>query len=214
MTIDSVDCAMGLDPRRDRMAGRGHHCDLHGRIFSPEWGRITGGPPFDAGWGTCALVNVLRVDVGDVVDDFSLPDANGDIVSLYGMLQRGPVVLFFYPGAMTSGCTKESCHFRDLGHEFATFGATPLGVSMDTVDKQREFAETYTFGFPLLSDEKGAVADQFGVRRRWMTFLPVRRGTFVIAQDHKVLGVVMNEMRMDVHADRALEILRTSLTSV
>lgn len=170
-------------------------------------------PPREVERITRALVSVLRVDLGDVVGDFRLPDTNGDTTSLYGLLQRGPVVLFFYPGAMTSGCTKESCHFRDLAHEFAALDATPLGVSMDTVDKQREFTEIHTFGFPLLSDQEGVVADQFGVRRRWMKFLPVRRGTFVIARDRTLLGVVTNEVRMDVHADRALEILRASVTS-
>jgi peroxiredoxin Q/BCP len=155
---------------------------------------------------------VLLVDVGDVVDDFALPDEHGQTVLLSGVLLDGPVVLFFYPGAMTKGCTKESCHFRDLEREFAEFGATRVGISMDTVDKQRAFAETYALGFPLLSDEGGAVADQFGVRRRWMTLLPVRRETFVIAPDRTVLGVVTNEIRMDVHANRALEILRASMS--
>ena len=68
------------------------------------------------------------------------------------LLAGGPVVLFFYPAAMTYGCTKESCHFRDLKAEFAAVGAQPVGISADQVDKQRQFDEKESLGFPLLSD--------------------------------------------------------------
>jgi peroxiredoxin Q/BCP len=150
------------------------------------------------------------MDAGDLVEEFELPDETGRIVRLATLLERGPVVLFFYPLAMTKGCTAESCHFRDLRGEFEALGATPVGISMDTVDKQQAFATRHGFGFPLLSDSTGAVATQFGVRRTIVRLLPVRRATFVIGTDHRVLGVVRSELRMDDHADRALEIVRTA----
>ena len=62
------------------------------------------------------------------------------------------MVLFFYPAAMTSGCTKESCHFRDLKAEFDAVGAKRVGISADSVDKQIQFAEKHDFDYPLLSD--------------------------------------------------------------
>ena len=61
------------------------------------------------------------------------------------------MVLFFYPAAMTSGCTKESCHFRDLAAEFAAAGAQRVGISTDPVDKQPQFADQHGFDYPLLS---------------------------------------------------------------
>ena len=80
-------------------------------------------------------------------------------------------MLFFYPAAMTYGCTKESCHFRDLAAEFAAVGAQPVGISADTVDKQKQFDEKESLGFPLLSDPDRVVAAQLGAKRG-ASFLP------------------------------------------
>lgn len=142
-----------------------------------------------------------------VAPEFTLPDENGEPRSLRDFLTHGPVVLFFYPAAMTTGCTAESCHFRDLAKEFADVGAQRLGISVDPVDKQKEFSEKHTFDFPLLSDVDGSVARSFGVKRRFGP-LPVKRTTFVIAGDGTILGEIHNELKMTAHADRALEILR------
>ena len=106
------------------------------------------------------------MDIGDVVDDFELPDETGTRASSATSSRTGPVVLFFYPAAMTKGCTEESCHFRDLGAEFAEVGAQRLGISADTVEKQHQFSEKHDFDYPLLSDADGVVATQFGVRRK------------------------------------------------
>ena len=67
-------------------------------------------------------------------------------------------MLYFYPAAMTPGCTAESCHFRDLSAEFAALGAQRVGISADAVDKQKQFSDKYSFDFPLLSDPDGQVA--------------------------------------------------------
>ena len=144
---------------------------------------------------------------GDEVPDFELPDQDGATRSLSALLEDGPVVLFFYPAAMTPGCTKESCHFRDLASEFAAAGAQRVGISADPVAKQRAFADKHTFDFPLLSDEDKKVAAIFGVKRT-LSFLPNKRTTFVIGTDRKVLAVISSEINMDKHADLALETLR------
>ncbi len=75
------------------------------------------------------------------------------------------MTLFFYPGAMTYGCTKESCHFRDLKLEFEQAGGQRVGISADTVEKQKEFSDKYSFDYPLLSDPDRKVAEIFGVKR-------------------------------------------------
>lgn len=144
---------------------------------------------------------------GDTVDDFALPDQHGTERKLSELLGNGTVVLFFYPAAMTSGCTAESCHFRDLSAEFAELGAHPVGISTDTVAKQASFAQANSFDYPLLSDREGVVARQFGVKRRFGP-LPVKRHTFVIAADRTVLEVVRSEFNMASHADTALTFLR------
>jgi len=144
---------------------------------------------------------------GEPAPEFTLPDESGNPRSLKELLANGPVVLFFYPAAMTAGCTAESCHFRDLAAEFGAAGAQRVGISVDPVSKQKEFAEKNSFDYPLLSDEDGAVARSFGVKRRFGP-LPVKRTTFVIGADGMILDVISNEFKMAVHADRALEVLR------
>ncbi|MFC5959584.1 peroxiredoxin [Streptomyces pratens] len=144
---------------------------------------------------------------GDTVEDFALPDGTGTVRRLSELLAEGPVVLFFYPAALTAGCTAQACHFRDLAAEFAAAGARPVGVSGDAVERQAEFAGRHSLGMPLLSDADGAVRERFGVKRG-ISLAPTKRVTFVIGQDRTVLEVVRSELRMNVHADRALAALR------
>jgi peroxiredoxin Q/BCP len=150
---------------------------------------------------------VRAVKKGDEVPDFELPDETGTPRKLSGLLAKGPVVLFFYPAAMTYGCTKESCHFRDMKAEYEAAGAQRVGISADTVDKQRQFSDKHQFDFPLLSDTDRTVAEMFGVKRGF-SLVPTKRSTFIIGTDRKVIDVVASEVRMEVHADRALEILK------
>jgi thioredoxin-dependent peroxiredoxin len=146
---------------------------------------------------------------GDVVDEFELPDQSGTKRALSDLLTGGPVVLFFYPAAGTAGCTREACHFRDLAKEFAEVGASRVGISTDAVEKQAKFSDNNHFDFPVLSDADGAVASAFGVKRGLMgKFMPVKRTTFVIDTDRKVLEVISSEVNMNTHADKALEVLR------
>ena len=147
------------------------------------------------------------IDTGDVVEDFELPDQTGTPRRLSDLLADGPVVLFFYPAAMTTGCTKESCHFRDLAAEFSAVGASRVGISADSVAKQNEFSTKHGFDYPLLSDSDRRVAEAFGVKRGWGP-LPVKRATFVIGTDRRVIEAIKSETRMDLHADKALEILK------
>ncbi|HXY93968.1 MAG TPA: peroxiredoxin [Acidimicrobiia bacterium] len=144
-------------------------------------------------------------DVGDVVEDFELPDEDGTVRRLSDELQKGPVVLFFYPRALTSGCTKESCHFRDLAAEFEAVGARRIGISADPVDRQKRFSDKHSFDYPLLSDSDRRVAKALGVKRPGP--IPNKRTTFVIDTDRRILAVISSETNMDKHADEALAVL-------
>ena len=148
------------------------------------------------------------MNVGDQVEDFTLPDETGTPRQLSALLEGGPVVLFFYPAAMTAGCTKESCHFRDLQGELAAVGARAVGISADPVDKQRQFAEKHAFGYPLLSDPDRVVAGMLGVGRGLLGLSPLKRTTFVIDTDRRILARIASEFKMHTHADEALAVLR------
>ena len=149
----------------------------------------------------------MTLKPGDQAPDFEALTTDGAPVRLSDYLEQGPVVLFFYPKAMTPGCTKESCHFRDLKAEFDAVGATRLGISADAPDRQASFADRHGFDFPLLSDADKTAARIYGAKR--LGPLPNERVTFVIDVDRKVLEVVKSETNMDTHADRALEVLRS-----
>ncbi len=143
---------------------------------------------------------------GSPAPDFTLPDETGTPRKLSDSLAKGPVVLFFYPVALSSGCTAQSCHFRDLAAEFEAVGAQRIGISTDPVDKQKEFSEAHNFDYPLLSDPEGTVAAAYGVKRRFLT--PVKRVTFVISADGKIDEVITSEFNMTTHADQALKTLQ------
>jgi thioredoxin-dependent peroxiredoxin len=153
------------------------------------------------------------MEKGDLAPDFELPDEDGTPRKLSDLAASGPVVLFFYPAAMTYGCTKESCHFRDLKAEFEAVGAQRVGISADQVEKQKQFSDKHSFDYPLLSDPDGAVATQFGVRRKFTKLTPTKRATFVIGSDLRVLDVIRSEVRMGAHADQALEFLKAGAST-
>src|ERR1700756_3479655 len=145
---------------------------------------------------------------GDKAPDFELSDQTGTALRLSEMLNHGPVVLYFYPAAMTPGCTRESCHFRDLAAEFKEVGAQRVGISADKVDKQQQFAAKHNFDFPLLSDPDKSVAKAYGVRRG-PSLIPNKRTTFVIGTDGLIKDVISSEFNFNLHADKALATLRS-----
>jgi peroxiredoxin Q/BCP len=148
------------------------------------------------------------MNAGDLAPDFTLTTDDGGSFTLSRALAHGPVVLFFYPAAMTKGCTRESCHFRDMGATYQAAGVQRIGISMDDVAKQAQFAEVHQLDYPLLSDPQGRVAALYGVKRAF-DFLKVKRSTFAIGTDQRIVDVISSEFSMEVHAERALEVLTT-----
>jgi thioredoxin-dependent peroxiredoxin len=92
--------------------------------------------------------------------DFEMPDQNGTVHSLSQYLGKW-VILYFYPKDDTPGCTKEACNFRDGMDEFQKMGIVILGVSKDSVESHKKFAEKYHLNFPLLSDEDKSVMIEY-----------------------------------------------------
>ena len=145
--------------------------------------------------------------VHDRVPDFTAALDDGRTLQLSELLTDGPAVLFFYPKAFTPGCTAESCHFRDLAAEFADLGAQRFGISRDDVETQARFRSEYNLDFPLISDADGEISRIFGAKRPGPLWS--RRQTYVIDTDRTLLGVISSELNMDVHADEALDVLRS-----
>jgi thioredoxin-dependent peroxiredoxin len=154
------------------------------------------------------LIAMSVADKGDVVEDFELPDQDGVPRRLSTLLADGPVVLFFYPAAMTAGCTAEACNFRDLAAEFRAAGAQRVGISRDPVARQKQFSDLHGFDYLLLSDPDSKVAAALGVKRRLARgLLSTKRITFVIDTDRTILDVIHSETNMNDHAAKALRTL-------
>ena len=99
---------------------------------------------------------------GDIVENFTLPDQDGNTVNLTDFAGK-PVVLFFYPKADTPGCTIEACGFRDHFKKLQKAGVVVLGISRDTVKAQKKFQEKYDLPYPLLADADQTICNRFGV---------------------------------------------------
>ncbi len=148
------------------------------------------------------------MNTGDHVPDFPATDQTGAETTLDTLRGGRPAVIFFYPKAFTPGCTKESCHFRDLAGEFDDLGAVRIGISVDPVDKLAAFDAEHGLGYPLLSDTDRTVAKIFGVKRPG----PIlnKRQTFVIGADGTLLASIASELNMEKHADEALAVIRSA----
>ncbi|WP_067963629.1 thioredoxin-dependent thiol peroxidase [Nocardiopsis trehalosi] len=136
--------------------------------------------------------STVRLQPGDTAPDFTLPDADGTPVTLSEVLKSGGgrVVLYFYPAAMTPGCTTEACDFRDNLRQFQAAGFTVLGVSPDTPERLAEFRDQEGLTFPLLGDPDREVLrayGAFGEKKNYGKVVQgVIRSTFAIAADGTV----------------------------
>jgi peroxiredoxin Q/BCP len=138
---------------------------------------------------------VTTLSTGDIAPDFTLLDQDEHPVSLSAFRGRR-VILYFYPAAMTPGCTTQACDFRDSLGSLQGAGYTVLGVSRDTPEKLREFRERDGLAFPLLSDPDHAVHDAYGAwgekQNYGKTITGVLRSTFVIDEDGRIEHALYN----------------------
>lgn len=150
-----------------------------------------------------------RLAPGDPAPDFTLPDADGNEVSL-AYLRGQRVIIYFYPAAMTPGCTKQACDFRDSKSDLSDAGFAVLGISPDSPAKLAKFRDKESLTFPLLSDRDRVVLKAYGAYGEKMLYgkksVGVIRSTFVIGADGKV-----EEARYGVKATGHVARLRQDL---
>ncbi|MFO7276965.1 MAG: peroxiredoxin [Pseudomonadota bacterium] len=149
-----------------------------------------------------------KIAVGRKVPDFSLPATGGTTWRLSKDAAGAPLVIYFYPKDMTSGCTRESQDFRDLYARFRRAGVQVVGISRDSIKSHEKFREKERLPFPLLSDEEEKVCRMFDVIREKNMYgrkvMGIERSTFLIDRD----GVLRREWRkvkVDGHAEEVLE---------
>lgn len=140
------------------------------------------------------LTGSARAEVpaaGSSAPAFSLRDQDGTLRSLSDW--RGQwLVLYFYPKDDTPGCTEEACNFRDDWLQLSNLGAQVVGISVDATASHKAFAEKYHLPFPLLADDKGAVAARYGALSNWLVLKLAKRYTFLIDPAGKIVKTYLS----------------------
>ena len=148
--------------------------------------------------------------IGNMAPALSLKDQDGNTVSLKDFKGKNPVVLFFYPKALTPGCTTQACGIRDNKKELDKKKVVVLGISPDPVARLPKFIEKHDLNFTLLSDEDHAIADKYGCwgMKKFMgkEFMGLIRTTFIIGKDGRLLKV-MDKFKTKTHHEDLLSTL-------
>lgn len=148
--------------------------------------------------------------VGKKAPDFKLKDQNGEINSLDSFKGKN-VVLYFYPKDNTSGCTQEACNFRDEFPKFSKLDAVILGVSPDSIESHKKFANKYKLPFSLLSDEKKEILEKYGVWQEKSMYGKKYMGvvrTTVIIDEKGIVKKVFPKVKVDSHNDEVMKALK------
>jgi peroxiredoxin Q/BCP len=148
---------------------------------------------------------LASINVGDAAPEFSLKSQEGEEVRLGDLLSRGSVVVYFYPKDKTPGCTAEAGAFRDSYAKFGELGAEVVGISSDSVDSHKGFADDCGLPFKILSDADGEVRRSYGVPST-MGVLP-GRVTYIIDRGGIVRYIFSSQLRVTRHVKEALQSL-------
>ena len=152
----------------------------------------------------------MSLNVGDKAPSFKLKNQDAKVISLADIKGK-PIVLYFYPKDDTSGCTKEACNFRDEFPKFGKMKAEIIGVSADSVESHKKFAEKYKLPFNLLSDEKKEVVEKYGVWQEksmyGRKYMGIVRTTFIIDPSGKI-SKIFSKVKVDEHNQEVMEALK------
>ena len=152
----------------------------------------------------------MALKVGDKAPAFKLKNQDGETISLSD-LKGKPVVLYFYPKDDTPGCTKEACNFRDEFPKFGKMKAEIIGISTDSVDSHKKFADKYKLPFNLLADEKKEIVEKYDVWKEknmyGKKYMGIERTTFIIDANGKI-SKIFPKVKVDDHNKEIMDALK------
>lgn len=150
----------------------------------------------------------MKIKSGSKIPLFALMDQDGKLFEIKELLGWKNFVIYFYPKDDTPGCTKEACSFRDQFEDFQDAGAEVIGISADTVESHKRFAEKHRLKFRLLSDTGNQVRKTFGVPADLLGLIP-GRVTYIVDKTGTVQHVFNSQFNSARHVTEALKILNT-----
>jgi len=142
------------------------------------------------------------LSTGDKTPLFKATDDDGSTWDISKHIGKDNIVIFFFPGAMTGGCTKQACAYRDHQDDLSSVDAIVVGISSDKIESLKLFRQAENLNFPLLSDEKGSIAKSFGVtlgegatikrtvagvEHELVREISIKRWTFIIGKDGRII---------------------------
>lgn len=146
-----------------------------------------------------------RIQIGDRIPEFSLRNQDGNIVKITEYLGKKKIVIYFYPKDGSLSCTRQACFFRDLSDVFEETGAVVIGISQQSVESHKKFADGNNLNFNILSDSDNTVRKLFGVPSQLFGLIP-GRVTYVADKSGKVVYIFDSQTAVQRHVDEALKI--------
>ena len=143
-----------------------------------------------------------EIKIGSSIPAFTLPDQNGNLIDINSVLGKKNLVIYFYPKDDSPGCTKEACSFRDQFEVFKDADAVIIGISGQSVESHKEFAEKHRLSFTLLSDEGDKIRKLFAVPTNLLGLLP-GRVTYIADKTGKVIYMFNSQTQATRHVDEA-----------
>lgn len=152
--------------------------------------------------------NAMKIEKGSKLPSFALPDQHGNMLDINTLIGTKNLVIYFYPKDDSPGCTREACYFQDQYEVFNSADALIIGISGQSVESHRKFAEKYHLSFTLLSDKDNKVRKMFGVPTDFFGVLP-GRVTYIADKTGTVVYVFDSQSQATKHVDEALKILKS-----
>lgn len=146
------------------------------------------------------------MQLGDKIPEFEENDTNGNIISNNSLLGKN-VVIFFYPKDESPVCTTEACSFRDNYAVFKSHNCEVIGISSDSVNSHKKFAEKYNLQFPMISDKNNKLRKLFDVKPNLLGLLAGRE-TFLIDSQGKIRLIFNSQLNANSHIEKTLDFLK------